>query len=471
MKNQLLLAVSLGFSLIGIGLLTFILLRISTKVLRKHPVDRVFLLIGFLATAWYFPEGLKTILEMSGSFFTQVYILLAKEISETDIQSPKLIVTVFDSRIWYNALMFVSGFLLVAIILDYIADQIGHISEEAGTDLFTNHRSLIQNVIAVAVLLLALYFSLSAIIAVPIVNNSQDNPSSYAKDLREELELYHTNDSTIRKGYDDFMERKYYLLTADTGLARFIPVTIIETIRNFKTDINTAFGDLESLRARAVARMIMTDNARITDRLKTKDKSELSGWYLDNRSSYIASLNSRQAAIDLLTNTTLLLREDLNKGNDVFSYGSIQLAISQIGKASVPGPSELPQRPTLGSDLGVFTWFTGWLLSAESFPLVVIIGLVGFGLLGAATATFVREKGKTKKRVMLEDLPGVLIKGFTAAIVIFLGVQGSLAVLSTGDGNPNAYAMFFVVFVAAVFSDDAWNWAKNRFDKDLGQTP
>jgi hypothetical protein len=471
MKSQLLIAVSLAFSLIGIGLLIFILLRISSKILRNRQVNKIFLLLGFLVTAWYFPEGLKTILEVSGSFFTQVYMLLAREISETDLQSPRLIVTVFDSLLWYNSLMFVCGFLLVGVMLDFVARLIGKIPEDSPIDLLTEHKLLIQNVVAAGVLLVALYFSLSAIIAVPIVNTSQSSHSTYSKDLQEELSLYHTGDSTLKAGYFDFMERKFYLLGEDTVLARAIPSTFIETIRNFKSDVNMAFGDLELLRARAVARMVMTDNSGITDRLKVKDKSELTGWYIDNRSRYIAFLNNRQTTIDLLVNTILLIREDLAKGNDIFNYASIQQAITLIGKAKSPEANELPARPTLGSDLGVFTWFTGWLLGAESFPLVVIIGLVGFGLLGAATATFVREKGKTSKRVMLEDLPGVLIKGFTAAIVIFLGVQGSLAILSTGDGNPNAYAMFFVVFVAAVFSDDAWNWAKNRFDKDFTRTP
>ncbi|MGB3078284.1 MAG: hypothetical protein WBB31_04330, partial [Saprospiraceae bacterium] len=129
-----------------------------------------------------------------------------------------------------------------------------------------------------------------------------------------------------------------------------------------------------------------------------------------------------------------------------------------------PSITDLKERPSLGSDLGVFTFFTGWLLMSESYSLVIIIGLIGFGLLGAGGSTFIREQTiKNNQSLLIEDLPGVMIKGFTAAIVVFLGVQGGLAVLTNTETDVNAYALFFVTFVAAVFSEDAWSWAKGKF--------
>ena len=80
----------------------------------------------------------------------------------------------------------------------------------------------------------------------------------------------------------------------------------------------------------------------------------------------------------------------------------------------------------MGTDLGVFTFFAGWLLGLESYSLVIIIGLIGFGLLGAAGSTYIRERNnKEENKPLIDDLTGVLIKGFTAAIVVLLGVQGS----------------------------------------------
>lgn len=171
-------------------------------------------------------------------------------------------------------------------------------------------------------------------------------------------------------------------------------------------------------------------------------------------------MNIQQAAINIYTSDLLIQ----GGSSDFFSYQQI---LSGISRELIDKTTNIPPRPTLGSDLGVFTFFTGWLLSVESYPLLIIIGLIGFGLLGAGGSTFIREQSKDEKKALIDDFAGVLIKGFTAAIVIFLGVQGSLAILTTNTVNLNAYALFFVSFVAAVFSDDAWNWAKNRFGNDF----
>ncbi|HAA15907.1 MAG TPA: hypothetical protein DCE41_31030, partial [Cytophagales bacterium] len=71
----------------------------------------------------------------------------------------------------------------------------------------------------------------------------------------------------------------------------------------------------------------------------------------------------------------------------------------------------------------------------------------------------------------VEDLPGVLIKGFTASMVIFLGIQGSLAVLGNGGEPPDSNLLFFMALVGAVFSDRAWDWARQKFEETLNKEP
>ncbi len=83
---------------------------------------------------------------------------------------------------------------------------------------------------------------------------------------------------------------------------------------------------------------------------------------------------------------------------------------------------------------------------SESYSLVIIIRLIGFGLFGTGGSIFIREQSiKTNQSLLIEDLPGVMIKGFTAAIVVFLGVQGGLAVLTNTETDVNAYA-YCVIF-------------------------
>jgi hypothetical protein len=98
----------------------------------------------------------------------------------------------------------------------------------------------------------------------------------------------------------------------------------------------------------------------------------------------------------------------------------------------------LPQRPKLGSYLGPFTFLASWLLGAESMPLALIVGLVGFGLLGSACSTFIRHRGHRHAHgTAVSDLTRVIIPGLSAAVVVFLVVEGGLSIFASGSGQPN----------------------------------
>jgi len=131
-----------------------------------------------------------------------------------------------------------------------------------------------------------------------------------------------------------------------------------------------------------------------------------------------------------------------------------------------------PARPPLGSHLtGPFGFMARWLLRTESMGLVMITGLLGFGLLGAACSSFVRERRQANRRSdrpLVENLGGVVITGFGAAVVVFLAVEGGLAIFSTGSSEPNPYVLLFTCLLAAVFSEEVWDWAYDRLKEGLG---
>ncbi|MFN7944777.1 MAG: hypothetical protein U0Z53_05460 [Blastocatellia bacterium] len=123
----------------------------------------------------------------------------------------------------------------------------------------------------------------------------------------------------------------------------------------------------------------------------------------------------------------------------------------------------LPERPALGSFLGPFGFVARWLLSTESLSLALITGLLGFGLLGSACSTFVRERVRRgNDGVLVADLPGVVIRGLSAAIVVFLAVEGGLAIFASSGSEPNPYVLLLTCLVAAVFSEDVWRWAHRK---------
>jgi hypothetical protein len=131
----------------------------------------------------------------------------------------------------------------------------------------------------------------------------------------------------------------------------------------------------------------------------------------------------------------------------------------------------VPQRNAMGSDLGSFRILASWLLETESLPLAMIVGLMGFGLLGSACSTFVRERaGKPVVQAvpLVEDLAGVVIRGLSAAVVVFLAVEGGLAIFSSNTGDPNPYVLLLTCLIAAVFSESVWEWARLRLLNGLG---
>ncbi len=72
------------------------------------------------------------------------------------------------------------------------------------------------------------------------------------------------------------------------------------------------------------------------------------------------------------------------------------------------------------------TAFARWLLGAESLDLALITGMLGFGLFGAAISTFVRKRAlaKLEDKTPVADLGGVIIRGLSAAMVVFLAALG-----------------------------------------------
>ena len=67
-----------------------------------------------------------------------------------------------------------------------------------------------------------------------------------------------------------------------------------------------------------------------------------------------------------------------------------------------------------------------------------------------------------------------LIRGLSAAIVVFLAAEEGLAIFSsTGSADSNPYVLLFTCLIGAVFSQDVWQrvqtWLKNS--GGASQTP
>lgn len=140
-------------------------------------------------------------------------------------------------------------------------------------------------------------------------------------------------------------------------------------------------------------------------------------------------------------------------------------------KCQAERPQRVPLRSDFGAALGPLKPISGWLLNTESVQLALIIGMLGAGLLGSAVASFMRTQGGRGQQTE-EQLAGVVVRGVTAAIVVFLAVQGGLATVASTNSptppNPNPYLLLLICFVAAVYSEQVWNAAHQRLVKQLG---
>jgi hypothetical protein len=142
---------------------------------------------------------------------------------------------------------------------------------------------------------------------------------------------------------------------------------------------------------------------------------------------------------------------------DASSAAEVAIQQCQVRRLDIGEP---PDRSDFGLTLGIVGDLSIWLLRTESIPLALITGLIGFGLFGALISTFVRTPaGQTPKL----DIFGVVTRGVSAALVVFLAAYGGIAIVSQTGSDPNPYVVFVTCLVGAVFGDNVWLWAKEKF--------
>jgi hypothetical protein len=86
--------------------------------------------------------------------------------------------------------------------------------------------------------------------------------------------------------------------------------------------------------------------------------------------------------------------------------------------------------------------------------------MIGFGLLGATLSRIIRKSEQEEGQLTGLESFFIVAGGVTAAFVVFLG---SYAMLGDQTSEPNPYVVFVTCLVGAVFSEDIWTWAREKF--------
>ncbi|HAP61873.1 MAG TPA: hypothetical protein DCR93_21030 [Cytophagales bacterium] len=318
---------------------------------------------------------------------------------------------------------------------------------------------LAQNGLTLLIVAAAVYFSITAMIAASLTKGIGVHPTNLALALEMEIDSVSNTDHVQRGYFEADLEHIDSIRRAHPEFGDLL----YPLHWHVDAEVIDMFGEmLPDMKRRVINQMIASDQANLVDGLKQEDKDTLLAWYQTQRRNAIDYLNK-------LTEGLLSLTYKLKVPGSV-AFADLIMEYER----KLPGrfaPGEVPKRSKQGDFLGIFEEYMGWLLEIESYSLVMIIGMAGFGLLGAVSGNFIKEAGRRKEKggAMIEDLSGVMIKGFTAALVIFLGIQGSLAVLGNGMEPPDSNLLFFMALVGSVFSDRAWDWAKSKFEETLAK--
>ena len=256
-----------------------------------------------------------------------------------------------------------------------------------------------------------------------------------------------------------------------------------ELISQLKVLASNSDLDLQKARALAITTYDANNVGRRGTREQTQHYLEIISWYRDAVGAFESRISDCKAAIasmDRGWNQWAEFRKGYveSGGKGVPPTLALESEFQQYSNARdacqqpLRTTGDVPSRPALGAYLGPFGFVASWLVRTESLPLALVVGLLGFGLLGSACSTFVREqKSSTDDGVLVKDLPGVVIRGLSAAVVVFLAVEGGLAIFAGGTTDPNPYVLLLTCLIGAVFSEQVWEWAQRKLRDELASHP
>ncbi|MDO9254733.1 MAG: hypothetical protein Q7U54_04405 [Bacteroidales bacterium] len=481
-------------------------------------------IVGLGITGLFFPYGLKLIflhpiqilLQSLSLFYSGINSIVARNTTDQN-EFFSILSRMFSSAMenFNNWFQFYSiGVIFLTLAAWSLAGRFidSYKTSEVKGPNKPEHDILRQNIVLVLIFLLSIYLSLAAIITVPYFTENKDQQLK-EEPLKDQLDRI--RERYEKNTFSSFSPDKP-IFQIDSALLGTISKIRNEQIKNNATQVYKSWNENyeRNIKTRKDIedRLIQENEAfktKLTDEetkvvstystesfnLKSKLKLSFSNSLVEYYKNFMQSYINRTAQIRAIVK----LADDEFK-RDLFSFS--QDFSDYVTKASRPDSTnthledkfefypynrtyylgmeyfsmdnysiQLPTVPTPGDELGIFKGIAQWLIKPYSMALVLIVGMLGFGLFGAVISTFVKEEKASPELkehgIIINDVTGVIIRGVSAAIVIFLGVKGGLAVFSTGEGEPNPYALFFTCLVGAVYSERIWEWAKEKLTSKL----
>ncbi|WP_132053155.1 hypothetical protein [Pseudocnuella soli] len=273
---------------------------------------------------------------------------------------------------------------------------------------------------------------------IEIINNENERQNQFrtaaVEKLRSYTKLFRDKQSSFKQGLLLNFERSSQSITADKGTLLQLSVAAYDDfVQTGKFRFNNV---LEGIRNSD--RYNFSERERITDDIQRKIALLSEGPRNDSllySASYLSNPNESLPRFDPYTEV------------NTDSYYSFYVEGHEND----------------GSNWGIFGSISKFLIKPKSSELVLLIGMLGFGLLGASILSFEKNEGEGSlmgsfmRKPIIRNFEIVLARGFGAALVIYLATKGGLAIFAAGaDTDANGYVLLLTCFVGAVYSDKVW---------------
>lgn len=357
-----------------------------------------------------------------------------------------------------SILLFCVVWVFVAIVLQTFVKAEDQDKKPGISEVFSTHHW--RYTVFGILIIFGIFLSIASIIAVPVFQEDQSQDSnSLGLQIRPELNNY-LPDSTL------FFHK--YSIMQDSSEMQLSSIYAQGEIENWNDKVSTVYLMILQCRDGAIGRFNIAKEEKLTEDAKIDYMQELIEWFLVSKSILLNNLNDQRPEVN-----SWVSRQLQNKVASVADSTATQLSRSQSPQSlDFQKEEEIPKMPPLpdvSAGYGIFGWMAGWILMTNNLAFALIVGMIGFGVFGATISHIILETTDPGKPVQFNsiDYLKLLVRGFSAAIVIYLATKGGLLVVSGTEASLNAYIIFFLCFIASVFSEVVWNWVKEKLVNSL----